>query len=873
MAERWRGRWIWEGARRRYGNVLTGRAGKAADTDLFDRYKCFRRTVELGSRPRSATLRITADSRYVAWVNGEEVCRGPIRSNPRRLHYDEVEITNHLREGRNSIAVLARFYGYPTAWWIPAPSIPSMGAGVLVAEARIDTDHVVSDGSWKASAGEAWTPQAPRGLGGSLAEVHDARGLDPGWKDPDFDDSSWGAAWVLDVVHVGASGEHRPPTLPYGALLPRPIPALAGDTKDSRVVSVTAVHGGPPSDYPVLQVDLDEGSEPLATQPSGPGTEGAAGGRLPGAAMPIALECGAEEVLLVTVDFGEVVAGTLLLDLESPAGTRIDVSCAESLTPAGKLSRLFQETGFRYVTRGGRDAFETFDPIGTRFARLAIRSSGSEGHDGASGVGGVGGGGGGGGVGGGGRPIVLRRLAVHERLYPRPPGPYFECSDAALNEIFRIGLRTVDLCAQDAYIDCPTREQRAWTGDSVVHQQVHLATNPDWGLAIRHARLAASPRPDGMLPMVAAGMPEAEDGSYIPDWALHWVRSVHNLMRWTGDRDLVSSLAPTVENLLRWFLPFQEGDGLLGNVCGWTLIDWSDVHTLGTSSALNALWARALRDYAQISVWLGDNGRSAWAASVLSEVERGFERFWDPDRGVYVDQIRDGDARPAVSQHANAAAICAGLVAEGRLLPLIDTITDKRRLIRVSSAMEAMAREDSGAVADVLLFRGLPEPSWDVERRIVEAQPFFRYVVHDAVAVAGRAEQVVELCRDWTVFTDNGETTWPETWHGGTHCHGWSSTPTRDLIVYTLGISPDTPGFAAVRVSPRLGPLEWAHGSAPTPWGLVEVSVEDDKVEVDSPVPVTLDLSGGRSRQLPSGRHEVAAARHELGATDRRELI
>jgi hypothetical protein len=49
----------------------------------------FRRTFEVAEVPTQAPLRITADSRYVLWVNGFGVGRGPIRSQPRRLRYDE----------------------------------------------------------------------------------------------------------------------------------------------------------------------------------------------------------------------------------------------------------------------------------------------------------------------------------------------------------------------------------------------------------------------------------------------------------------------------------------------------------------------------------------------------------------------------------------------------------------------------------------------------------------------------------------------------------------------------------------------------------------------------------------------------------------
>ena len=49
----------------------------------------FRRVFDIEDVPPRVPLRLSADSRYLLWVNGVEVGRGPIRSQPRRLRYDE----------------------------------------------------------------------------------------------------------------------------------------------------------------------------------------------------------------------------------------------------------------------------------------------------------------------------------------------------------------------------------------------------------------------------------------------------------------------------------------------------------------------------------------------------------------------------------------------------------------------------------------------------------------------------------------------------------------------------------------------------------------------------------------------------------------
>jgi alpha-L-rhamnosidase len=188
---------------------------------------------------------------------------------------------------------------------------------------------------------------------------------------------------------------------------------------------------------------------------------------------------------------------------------------------------------------------------------------------------------------------------------------------------------------------------------------------------------------------------------------------------------------------------------------------------------------------------------------------------------------------------------------------VLSTITDRARLVRRSWLMEAMGRGDPMGDIQRLFFGTQPEPTWDVEAQVVESQPFFRYVVHDAVVAAGRADLLPELCLDWKQFLDAGETTWPESWHGGSHCHGWSTTPTRDLITSVLGITPGEPGFATARIAPRLGPLSWAKGTAPTPFGWIAVDVQPTTIAIDSPVPVVLCLGDGLMRRLEAGSHTI----------------
>jgi len=73
-----------------------------------------------------------------------------------------------------------------------------------------------------------------------------------------------------------------------------------------------------------------------------------------------------------------------------------------------------------------------------------------------------------------------------------------------------------------------------------------------------------------------------------------------------------------------------------------------------------------------------------------------------------------------------------------------------------------------------------------------------------------------------------------------------------------LGVLPAEPGYTKARIAPRLGRLRWAKGSVPTPYGMISVEVSADKVIIDSPVPVVMDLVGWPVHDLPDGKHEIA---------------
>src|SRR5271170_2489103 len=184
----WDARWIWTGP----APLPVAQIGAAGipPKETWNRFCYLRRTVQLETVPASVPARVTADSRFVMYVNGVEVARGPARSIPERLAWTEIDLAPYMCVGRNAIATLVRYYGLPGPWWRPAPPSFLLGFGSFAFEAP--AIGVISDASWKGRAAP-YRQDVVRGTALPVPpiEILDGAAVPAGWNEAAFDDSDW----------------------------------------------------------------------------------------------------------------------------------------------------------------------------------------------------------------------------------------------------------------------------------------------------------------------------------------------------------------------------------------------------------------------------------------------------------------------------------------------------------------------------------------------------------------------------------------------------------------------------------------------------------------------------------------------------------
>ena len=190
----WKAKWIWTND------------SKPSTIEVEGQWVNLRKTFTLNSIPDVAEARISVDSRYWMWINGEMVVyEGQLKSGPDKhsWYYDKIDLTPYLQVGENTIAVLAVYWGFTSASAVPTGNQAFLFDAVFSEGALSNGDtRLISDSSWKVQKDTGFEKPPVRGnkRPDGVDTQFNAATATEGWELPSFDDSAWRSATVKTLT-------------------------------------------------------------------------------------------------------------------------------------------------------------------------------------------------------------------------------------------------------------------------------------------------------------------------------------------------------------------------------------------------------------------------------------------------------------------------------------------------------------------------------------------------------------------------------------------------------------------------------------------------------------------------------------------------
>ena len=561
----------------------------------------FRKTFTLDEAPERAHITVAAAGFYRLFVNGKDITRGflaPYISNTDHYVYsDAYDIAKYLTKGKNAIGVLLgngfrNDYGGIT-WEFDRAEHRGVPCFAMEYESRANrkTTRFFADESFRFHR-SGITRDSLR-----LGEEYDAREAIADFSSPDFDDSTWGNAFILSYTKTGdflrESTEHnmlfKMAEPPRGEIVPNTAEPLS-ILRELRPVSVTK------------------------------GEDGA-----------------------YYYDFGVNTAGVCRLSVEAEEGQVITLHHFEHYDENGNFTNdqlgfyrggrfpFYHEPGSLtqrvvYTAKGGEK--ETYTPTFTYFGFRYVRVMGITEAQATDGL--------------------LTYLVMSSDL--RSLGG-FSSSDETVNRVFR----AVDNANRSNFFffptDCPHREKNGWTGDaSASAEQMTLLydTEKSYRQWLDNIRKAQNER--GEFP----GIVPTGDWGYAwgngPAWDRVIVELPYALWRYRGSTTAIYENAEAWLRYFNYILSRRSEDGTIAVGLG----DWCHIRKYRGEECPTSL---ALTDSIMVMDMAKKAGKMLRAIGDGIRAEE-TDRVYTAMRDAVRDNLIDFETMTAAGETETAQAMC-----------------------------------------------------------------------------------------------------------------------------------------------------------------------------------------------------------------------
>lgn len=133
---------------------------------------------------------ISADDYYKLYINGDFVCQGPAPGYPFHYYYNKVDITNHIREGSNLIAVHTYYQGLINRVWVSGDD----RHGLIMDVEQGGEIIVSSDENFRCIVHSGFESMGTAGYDTQFLERYRSGSPQEGFEKTAYDDSGWESA-------------------------------------------------------------------------------------------------------------------------------------------------------------------------------------------------------------------------------------------------------------------------------------------------------------------------------------------------------------------------------------------------------------------------------------------------------------------------------------------------------------------------------------------------------------------------------------------------------------------------------------------------------------------------------------------------------
>lgn len=403
--------------------------------------------------------------------------------------------------------------------------------------------------------------------------------------------------------------------------------------------------------------------------------------------------------------------------------------------------------------------------------------------------------------------ISLKEVSAILRYRDIPYLGSFECNNPRLNKIWITGAYTVHLNMQEFLWDGIKRDRLVWLGDM-------------------HPELMTISRVFGYNEVIPKSLDLACKQFPLPSWmngmsaySMWYLINQYEWYQQTGNMNFLKKHADYISGLIHQ-VDRKVDDAGNETLAHARFLDWpSSGNKDGVEAGYRALIVWAMQDAHKLSIKLGKTSDAQLCLNIIERMKK-------------------------------------------KILP-------HNNLKQAASLMAIAGLMDPKQACDEVVAVGGGKGF----------STFYGYYMLEALAKAGEYEKAMDIINTfWGAMLDLGATTFWEDFnlewipdaapidepvpagkkdiHGdfGAYCypgfrhslcHGWSSGPTAWLSDHVLGVKIVNVERKQVRIEPHLGKLEWAKGTYPTPWGVIEVSHEK---QADGKIATKVKLPKGVKR-------------------------